>query len=90
MTQPGLQQWRLLGQAVVLACREAARAAVEAQGLREVSAMDIFLAAGTMARAGHPLSCGRLPVAIGNEVCLVSPEQWSLYQSEFREIQGAA
>jgi hypothetical protein len=80
MSHPGWQAWQQLGQAVV--------AALTAD-LREVSAMDVFLDRGTSARAGFPLSCGRLPVALGNEVCLISQAQWDLYVSEFQEIQGA-
>jgi hypothetical protein len=77
MSHPGWQAWQQLGRAVVAA------------DLREVSAMDVFLDRGTSARAGFPLSCGRMPVALGDEVCLISPAQWDLYVSEFQEIQGA-
>ncbi len=90
MTQPGLSSFRLLAEALAVACEEAALHAVQAEGLREVSALDVFLTRGTRAHAGFPLRCGRLPVAFHGEVCLIHPEQWALYEAEYREIQGAA
>lgn len=90
MIQPALKQWKVFGHHVMAALIEAAQARQTAQtGLREVTAMDVFLAMGCSARAGFALSCGRLPVAIQDQVCLITPQQWDLYVSEFAEIQGA-
>jgi hypothetical protein len=80
MSHPGWQSWQQLAQAVV--------AALTAD-LREVSAMEVFQLRGASATAGFPLSCGRLPVAVDGQVCLISQAQWDLYVSEFQEIQGA-
>lgn len=87
-----MKQWEVFGQHVLSAMIEAAVARTREMmkaGLREVSAMDVFLAEGKSARAGFPLSCGRLPVALGGEVCLISAKQWDLYVSEFAELQSA-
>jgi hypothetical protein len=92
MIHPGMAQWEVFGRHVMAALVEAAVSnAREAMtsGLREVAAMDVFLAEGCSARAGFPLSCSRLPVAVRGEVCLISAAQWDLYVSEFAEIQGA-
>jgi hypothetical protein len=87
-----MKQWEVFGQHVASAMIEAAvtrtREMLRA-GLREVSALDVFLVEGTSARAGFPLSCGRLPVAVGGDVCLISAQQWDLYVSEFAELQAA-
>ena len=89
---PSMKQWEVFGQHVASAMIEAAvtrtREMLRA-GLREVSALDVFLVEGTSARAGFPLSCGRLPVAVGGDVCLISAAQWDLYVSEFAELQAA-
>jgi len=89
---PGMKQWEVFGQHVLAAMVEAAVARTQKlmrAGLREVSAMDVFLTEGKSARAGFPLSCGRLPVALRGEVCLISAQQWDLYVSEFAELQSA-
>ena len=92
MNHPSMKQWEVFGQHVASAMIEAAvtrtREMLRA-GLREVSALDVFLVEGTSARAGFPLSCGRLPVAVGGDVCLISAAQWDLYVSEFAELQAA-
>jgi len=87
-----MKQWEVFGQHVASAMIEAAVARTREllrSGLREVSALDVFLVEGTSARAGFPLSCGRLPVAVGGDVCLISAAQWELYVSEFAELQAA-
>jgi hypothetical protein len=87
-----MKQWEVFGQHVASAMIEAAVARTREllrAGLREVSALDVFLVEGTSARAGFPLSCGRLPVAVGGDVCLISASQWDLYVSEFAELQAA-
>jgi hypothetical protein len=87
-----MKQWEVFGQHVLAAMVEAAVARTQKlmrAGLREVSAMDVFLTEGKSARAGFPLSCGRLPVALRGEVCLISAQQWDLYVSEFAELQSA-
>ncbi len=90
MIHSGLKQWEVFGQHVLAALIEAAQVReVLTAGLREVTAMDVFLARGCSATAGFPLSCGRLPVAVDGAVCLITREQWDLYVSEFAEIQGA-
>lgn len=92
MIHPGMKQWEVFGQHVLAAMVEAAVARTQKlmrAGLREVSAMDVFLTEGKSARAGFPLSCGRLPVALRGEVCLISAQQWDLYVSEFAELQSA-
>jgi hypothetical protein len=92
MIHSGLKQWEIFGQYVASAMIEAAVARSREllrAGLREVSALDVFLVEGTSARAGFPLSCGRLPVAVGGDVCLISAAQWDLYVSEFAELQAA-
>jgi hypothetical protein len=92
MIHSGLKQWEVFGQHVASAMIEAAVARTREllrAGLREVSALDVFLVEGTSARAGFPLSCGRLPVAVGGDVCLISAAQWDLYVSEFAELQAA-
>ena len=92
MIHPGMKQWEVFGQHVLAAMVEAAVARTREMmiaGLREVSAMDVFLTEGKSARAGFPLSCGRLPVALRGEVCLISAKQWDLYVSEFAELQSA-
>jgi hypothetical protein len=92
MIKPGLKQWEVFGEHVAAAMIEAAVARTREllrAGLREVSALDVFLVEGTSARAGFPLSCGRLPVAVGGDVCLISASQWDLYVSEFAELQAA-
>jgi hypothetical protein len=92
MIHSGLKQWEVFGQHVASAMIEAAVARTREllrAGLREVSALDVFLVEGTSARAGFPLSCGRLPVAVGGDVCLISAAQWELYVSEFAELQAA-
>jgi hypothetical protein len=92
MIHSGLKQWEVFGQHVLTAMVEAAVARTREMmiaGLREVSAMDVFLTEGKSARAGFPLSCGRLPVALRGEVCLISAKQWDLYVSEFAELQSA-
>jgi hypothetical protein len=92
MIKPGLKQWEVFGEHVASAMIEAAVARTRRllrAGLREVSALDVFLVEGTSARAGFPLSCGRLPVAVGGDVCLISAAQWELYVSEFAELQAA-
>ncbi len=90
MIHSGLKQWEVFGQHVLAALIEAAQARnAVTDGLRELTAMDVFLAEGCSARAGFPMSCGRLPVAVRGEVCLIHPAQWELYVSEFAEIQGA-
>jgi len=89
---PSMKQWEVFGQHVLAAMVEAAVARTREMmiaGLREVSALDVFLVEGTSARAGFPLSCGRLPVAVGGDVCLISAAQWDLYVSEFAELQAA-
>jgi hypothetical protein len=92
VNHPSMKQWEVFGQHVASAMIEAAvtrtREMLRA-GLREVSALDVFLVEGTSARAGFPLSCGRLPVAVGGDVCLISAPQWDLYVSEFAELQAA-
>ena len=65
MNHPSMKQWEVFGQHVASAMIEAAVARTREllrSGLREVSALDVFLVEGTLARAGFPLSCGRLPV----------------------------
>jgi hypothetical protein len=92
MIHSGLKQWEVFGQHVASAMIEAAVARTREllrAGLREVSALDVFLVEGTTARAGFPLSCGRLPVAVGGDVCLIPAAQWELYVSEFAELQAA-
>jgi hypothetical protein len=92
MIHSGLKQWEMFGQHVASAMIEAAVARTREllrAGLREVSALDVFLVEGTSARAGFPLSCGRLPVAVGGDVCLIPAAQWDLYVSEFAELQAA-
>jgi hypothetical protein len=92
VNHPGMKQWEVFGQHVASAMIEAAVARTREllrAGLREVSALDVFLVEGTSARAGFPLSCGRLPVAVGGDVCLISASQWDLYVSEFAELQAA-
>jgi hypothetical protein len=92
MIHSGLKQWEVFGEHVASAMIEAAVARTREMmiaGLREVSAMDVFLVEGTSTRAGFPLSCGRLPVAVGGDVCLISASQWDLYVSEFAELQAA-
>jgi hypothetical protein len=92
MIHSGLKQWEVFGQHVLAAMVEAAVARTREMmiaGLREVSALDVFVVEGTSARAGFPLSCGRLPVALGGDVCLISASQWDLYVSEFAELQSA-
>ena len=92
MNHPSMKQWEVFGQHVASAMIEAAVARTREllrAGLREVSALDVFLVEGTSARAGFPLSCGRLPVAVGGDVCLISAAQWDLYVSEFAELQAA-
>ena len=92
MNHPSMKQWEVFGQHVASAMIEAAVARSREllrAGLREVSALDVFLVQGTSARAGFPLSCGRLPVAVGGDVCLISASQWDLYVSEFAELQAA-
>ena len=92
MIHSGLKQWEVFGQHVASAMIEAAVARTREllrAGLREVSAMDVFLTEGKSARAGFSLSCGRLPVALRGEVCLISAQQWDLYVSEFAELQSA-
>ena len=92
MNHPSMKQWEVFGQHVASAMIEAAVARTREllrSGLREVSALDVFLVEGTSARAGFPLSCGRLPVAVGGDVCLISAAQWELYVSEFAELQAA-
>jgi hypothetical protein len=92
MIHSGLKQWEVFGEHVASAMIEAAVARTREMlraGLREVSALDVFLVEGTSARAGFPLSCGRLPVAVGGDVCLISAAQWDLYVSEFAELQAA-
>jgi hypothetical protein len=92
MIHSGLKQWEVFGEHVASAMIEAAVARTREllrAGLREVSALDVFLVEGTSARAGFPLSCGRLPVAVGGDVCLISASQWDLYVSEFAELQAA-
>jgi hypothetical protein len=92
MNHPSMKQWEVFGQHVLTAMVEAAVARTQElmrAGLREVSAMDVFLTEGKSARAGFPLSCGRLPVALRGEVCLISAKQWDLYVSEFAELQSA-
>jgi hypothetical protein len=92
MNHPGMKQWEVFGQHVLEAMVEAAVARTQElmrAGLREVSAMDVFLTEGKSARAGFPLSCGRLPVALRGKVCLISAKQWDLYVSEFAELQSA-
>jgi hypothetical protein len=87
-----MKQWEVFGQHVLSAMVEAAVARTQElmrAGLREVSALDVFLVEGTSARAGFPLSCGRLPVAVGGDVCLIPAAQWELYVSEFAELQAA-
>jgi hypothetical protein len=92
VNHPGMKQWEVFGQHVLSAMVEAAVARTQElmrAGLREVSALDVFLVEGTSARAGFPLSCGRLPVAVGGDVCLIPAAQWELYVSEFAELQAA-
>jgi hypothetical protein len=92
MIHSGLKQWEVFGEHVASAMIEAAVARTREllrAGLREVSAIDVFLTEGKSARAGFPLSCGRLPVALRGEVCLISAQQWGLYVSEFAELQAA-
>jgi hypothetical protein len=92
MIHSGLKQWEVFGEHVASAMIAAAVARTREllrAGLREVSALDVFLVEGTTARAGFPLSCGRLPVAVGGDVCLIPSAQWELYVSEFAELQAA-
>ena len=92
MSHPGMKQWEVFGESVASAVIDAAVARSREllrAGLREVSALDVFLVEGTSARAGFALSCGRLPVAVGGDVCLISAPQWDLYVSEFAELQAA-
>ena len=87
-----MKQWEVFGESVASAVIDAAVARSREllrAGLREVSALDVFLVEGTSARAGFALSCGRLPVAVGGDVCLISAPQWDLYVSEFAELQAA-
>lgn len=83
MIRPGLNQFQLLGLAVALAC-EAAR-----EELPTVSAEEIWLAEGRFARFGHPLACGRLPVAVAGVACVCSMPEARRYRDEFVALPGA-
>lgn len=73
-------QWTLFGLAVALACQQAASA-----DLPSVTAEEVWLSCGSSAKFGHPLSCGRLPVAVAGVACLISQAEVERYFSEFRQ-----
>ena len=83
MIRPGLNQFQLFGLAVALAC-EAAR-----EELPTVTAEEVWLAEGRFARFGHPLACGRLPVAVAGLACVCSLSEVRRYHAEFVALPGA-
>ena len=88
MIHPAVQQWQAFGVAVALALQAAQQDKI-VQELPEVTAEDIFLAEGRCARFGHPLSCGRLPVAVAGVACLVPLAEVRRYWGEFKPLPGA-
>lgn len=88
MIQPSNQAWQSFGLAVALALVEANEAAI-VRDLPAATAEDLWMSEGRSARFGHPLSCGRLPVAVGSFICLVSPAEARRYHDEFFALPAA-
>ena len=88
MVTPSSHAWQSLGIAVVMALVEASQADVVRQ-LPTATAEDLWMSEGRCARFGHPLSCGRLPVAMGGFICLVSPAEARRYHEEFLAMPAA-
>lgn len=82
MIRPELRHFQLFGLAVAVACEQAQ--AHLREGLSTVTAEEVWLSEGDGARLGFPLSCGRLPVAVGGVACLISSEEARRYVEEFR------
>lgn len=57
--------------------------------LPSVTAEEIWLAEGREARFGHPLACGRLPVAVAGQACLCAVHEARRYHAEFVALPGA-
>ena len=87
MIQPARHQFQLLGLAVALACEAAVQASREE--LPTVSAEEIWLAEGRCARFGHPLACGRLPVAVAGVACVACMAEVRRYHAEFVALPAA-
>ena len=84
MIHPNITQFQLFGLAVALAFE----ASVKGE-LPTVTAEEIWIAEGRGARFGHPLACGRLPVAVAGQACLCALHEARRYQGEFVALPGA-
>ena len=84
MIHPHITQFQLFGLAVALAFE----ASVKGE-LPTVTAEEIWIAEGRGARFGHPLACGRLPVAVAGQACLCALHEVKRYHGEFVALPGA-
>ena len=84
MIHPPVTQFQLFGLAVALAFE----ASVKGE-LPTVTAEEIWLAEGRQARFGHPLACGRLPVAVAGQACLCALHEARRYHAEFVALPAA-